>query len=151
MGAVAHVAALREACAADIPAIQRVRHSVRENRLVSCTIADEEVREMMEVHGRGWVVEEAGEIVAFAIGDARDGNIWALFVAPAHERRGHGRRLHEAMVAWLFARGLERLWLSTDPHTRAQGFYEAAGWRRAGDGEHGEVRYELERPRAALR
>jgi GNAT superfamily N-acetyltransferase len=32
-------------------------------------------------------------VVAFAIGDATIGNIWALFVDPRHERRGFGRRL----------------------------------------------------------
>ena len=40
------------------------------------------------------------------------------------------------MVAWLFSRGLEKLWLTTGPNTRAQGFYEAAGWQYAGmDGD----------------
>lgn len=36
---------IRQALASDIPAIQRVRHSVRENRLVSMVIDDEQVRE----------------------------------------------------------------------------------------------------------
>ena len=137
---------LRPARPAHIPAIQRVRRSVRENRLVSGVITDDEVLEMMQTHGRGWVVEEGGEVVAFAFGDARDGNIWALFVDPDHERRGHGRRLHDEMLRWLWAQGLQRLWLSTTPATRAQGFYEAAGWRAVGTIEHGEIRFEIDRP-----
>jgi GNAT superfamily N-acetyltransferase len=141
---------LRVATPADIPAIQRVRHSVRENRLVSTVISDEDVRRAIEVTGRGWVVEVEGAIVGFAVGNATDGNIWALFVDPGHERRGYGRRLHDAMVEWLWSRGLERLWLTTTPGTRAQRFYEAAGWTLVGDAEKGEVRYERLRDGAVL-
>jgi GNAT superfamily N-acetyltransferase len=137
---------LRLACPADIPAIQRVRRSVRENRLVSGVITDGEVLAMMQVHGRGWVVEASGEVVAFAFGDARDGNIWALFVDPDHERRGYGRRLHDEMLGWLWSCGLERLWLSTTPGTRAEAFYRTAGWRRAGPAPRGEIRFEIDRP-----
>ena len=136
---------LRQATRADVPGIQRVRRSVRENVLTSCVITDEEVVEYLERHGRGWVVADAaGEVIAFAIGDARGGNIWALFVDPAHEGRGHGRRLHDEMVAWLFSTGLTRLWLSTEARTRAQHFYESAGWTNTGTLPSGEVRFELE-------
>ena len=34
-----------------------------------------------------------------------------LYVKLNHEGRGYGRRLHDVMVAWLFSRGLGRLWL----------------------------------------
>jgi len=141
----------RQAVAADIAGIQHVRGAVRENRLVSIVITDEQVRAAIEDTGRGWVVETEGRVVAFAIGNANDGNIWALFVHPDHERRGHGRRLHDAMVGWLWSRGLERLWLTTAPATRAQSFYEAAGWTRVPHSDPRELRYELRRdPAAAL-
>jgi len=77
---------LRQATSSDIPGIQRVRASLRENRLVSMVIVDEDVREAIELDGRGWVVEQDAEIVAFAIGNAKTGNLWALFVHPDHER-----------------------------------------------------------------
>jgi GNAT superfamily N-acetyltransferase len=137
---------LRPALASDIAGIQRVRHSVRENRLVSVVIADEEVREALERTGRGWVVESDGDVVAFAIGNRVNGNVWALFVDPDHERRGYGRALHDTMVDWLWAQGLRTLWLTTAPGTRAQTFYERAGWQRAGLADHGDLRYELHRP-----
>ena len=133
---------LRQAVAADIPDIQRVRHAVRENSLVSTTISDDQVRDAIERTGRGWVIESAGEVVAFAVGNETNGNIWALFVHPEHERRGYGRLLHDTMVQWLWSRGLARLWLTTEPNTRAQGFYEAAGWRRIGLTQSGELTYE---------
>jgi ribosomal protein S18 acetylase RimI-like enzyme len=104
----------------------------------------------MEETGRGWVVEDQGTVVGFAIGNAVTGNIWALFVDPQNEGRGHGRRLHEAMIEWLFSQGLQRLWLSTAPNTRAQKFYEVAGWSFVGMLPDGEALYELHAPRYAL-
>ena len=142
LGVVLASEELRQAVAADIPAIQRVRHSVRENRLVSTTISDDQVREAIELTGRGWVIESAGDIVAFAVGNAANGNIWALFVHPDHERRGYGRLLHDTMLDWLWSQGLARLWLTTEPNTRAQRFYEAAGWQCIGPTSSGELRYE---------
>jgi len=134
---------LRQATRDDIPAMHRVRLAVRENRLTSSDIREAHYLPAIEETGRGWVVEVDGAIVAFAIGNEQTGNIWALFVGPDHERRGYGRRLHDVMVAWLFSRGLETLWLTTGPNTRAQGFYEAAGWQRTGMVTGGDVRYEL--------
>jgi GNAT superfamily N-acetyltransferase len=136
---------LRAARASDIPAIQRVRASVKENRLVSTVVTDEDVRTAIEDTGRGWVVEKAGEVVAFAIGNAVNGNIWALFVRPEAEGRGYGRQLHDTMVDWLWTAGLDRLWLTTEPGTRAQRFYEAAGWHLTGLTDRGELRYEMQR------
>jgi len=142
-------ARLRVAGSADIAAIQRVRHSVRENRLTSGVITDADVQRHLELLGRGWVIEVEGEVVAFAVGDATIGNIWALFVDPRHERRGYGRRLHDTMIEWLWEKGLEHLWLSTERGTRAEGFYRAAGWRDAGLTPHGEQAFVLDRPAQA--
>jgi len=136
---------LRVARRADVPAIQRVRHAVRENRLVSRAIGDDEVIDHLERLGRGWVVAVDGEIVAFAIGDASGGNVWALFVDPAHEARGFGRRLHDEMVAWMFAQGLRSIWLTTQPGTRAERFYRRAGWRDCGIQQTAERRFEMAR------
>lgn len=123
--------------------MHRVRMSVQENRLVSMQLTDADYIDAIESRGRGWVVEVDGTIVAFAVGDASNASIWALFVEPGFEGRGFGRELHDEMVSWLWQQGHERLWLTTDPGTRAQRFYEAAGWRVTGPGAHGEVRLEL--------
>src|SRR5688572_502324 len=135
----------RQAVREDVPGIQRVRHAVRENVLTSGVITDEEVVDYLERFGRGWVVvDDANHVIAFAVGDARDGNIWALFVDPACEGRGYGRMLHDEMVTWLWSQGLKRLWLSTDPGTRAERFYRRAGWIDRGLVEGGERMFELE-------
>jgi GNAT superfamily N-acetyltransferase len=132
---------LRRAGREDIAAMHRVRLSVKENRLVSSVITEADYIEAIESTGRGWVIESVGEIVAFAVGNGSTGNIWALFVHPEHERRGYGRQLHDEMVSWLWSQGLKQLWLTTSPGTRAQRFYEAAGWKYAGPADHGEIRY----------
>ena len=137
---------LRQATIDDIAAMHGVRLSVLENQPVFSIISEDDYRKHLEELGRGWVVEIQGEVVGFAIANATDGNVWALFVHPDHERRGYGRRLHDAMVSWLWKQGLSKLWLTTDPGTRAQGFYESAGWCLAGSASNGQLLYELRDP-----
>jgi GNAT superfamily N-acetyltransferase len=139
-------ATLRQAVRADVREIQRVRHSVKENRLTSSVISDEEVIAAIERTGRGWVVELDGRIIGFAVGNAETGNIWALFMEPEHEGQGHGRRLHDEMLHWLWSRGLKRLWLTTGQHTRAQHFYEVAAWHNKGVLPSGELLFEKNAP-----
>ena len=133
---------LRQALRSDIAAMHRVRLSVRENRLAS-KITAQDYERAIEVTGRGWVVEEDGEVVAFAVGNAQTGNIWALFVDPDHQHRGYGRGLHDTVVEWLFSCGVSRLWLGTEPGTRAHRFYAMAGWIETGKLDNGEVAIEL--------
>lgn len=138
---------VRSATVADIAEMHRVRTSVRENRLGDpAWIQPRDYEAMLTEHGRGWVAEADGRIAGFAVADRSRMNVWALFVDPDAEGRGVGRRLHEAMMEWFFAAaGAERVWLSTDPGTRAERFYQAAGWRYAGPEPNGEARYELSR------
>lgn len=138
---------LRQAVAADIPGLWDVRYSVTENTLTPGRISDEEIRESIEDTGRGWVIEEGGKIQAFAVGNARTGNVWALFVKPEAQGQGHGSRLHAAMIEWFRSQPIERLWLSTGATTKAREFYERNGWVCVGPYGTDEVRYE--RPNTA--
>lgn len=142
---------MRAAVVADIDAMHRVRTSVRENMLVSTALPPSRYIEYLESRGRGWVIEADGTVVAFAIADSRDGSLWALFVDPEHEGKGYGRSLHDAAVTWLFELGHDRVWLTTSPGTRAQKFYERAGWTDVGAAPHGERRFELDNSRPASR
>jgi GNAT superfamily N-acetyltransferase len=136
---------IRQATEADIPAMHRVRMAVTQNVLSDPgRISHDDYAAYLGERGRGWVVEVEGSVVGFAIG-CRSGNIWALFVDPGHEGHGHGKTLHAAMVAWLWAQGLRRLWLTTDAGTRAEAFYQAQGWRPCGMVSSGEIRLELDR------
>ena len=135
---------LRLATLADIDAMHQLRLSVQENILADPQrVAPEHYVPMLEEHGRGWVYEREGKIVGFAVADHSRRNIWALFVDPAFEGHGIGRGLHDTMVGWLFEKGREPLWLTTELNTRAAQFYSTAGWRRAGIEANGELRFEL--------
>lgn len=136
---------LRQARRDDISGMHRVRMAVRENRLLSGAITEDEYRAIIEDTGRGWVIDLDGNIVAFAAGDLPTANVWALFVDPEHEGRGYGKQLHDVMVEWMFSCGVERIWLSTDPGTRADRFYAEAGWKRAGLLPNGEMKFERTR------
>ena len=116
--------------------------AVQENRLESLVLTTDDYAAAIESPGRGWVIEDDDMIVAFAVGNAETGNIWALFVDPGHDHRGHGRRLHDTMVEWLEAQGIQRLWLTTEPGTRAERFYVAAGWRPVRRTSSGEILFE---------
>lgn len=133
---------LRRATDADVPAMQRVRGAVLENRLVSVVLTEGNYHAALAPPGRGWVALEGGVLRGFAVGDARTGNVWALFVEPGFERRGLGRALFDTLTAWLAAEGPERLWLTTEPGTRAERFYRAAGWTAAGTNASGETVFE---------
>lgn len=134
---------VRVATRSDVQACFDIRYAVRENRLTSSVITHDDYFREIEVTGRGWVAVVDGQVRGFSVGRRTDNNIWALFVHPDFERCGLGRALHDAMVAWLFAQGLARLWLTTTPATRAEAFYRRAGWRDAGPALVDEIRLEL--------
>lgn len=134
---------LRLATMADATQIWAVRYAVNENTLTRGRLGDEDLRREIEDTGRGWVIEDSGSIKGFAIGNARTGNVWALFVLPEWQGLGYGRRLHDIMVAWLREQGAATLWLTTGQHTKAASFYERRGWRRVSVSGDGEARYEL--------
>jgi GNAT superfamily N-acetyltransferase len=139
---------VRVALQSDIPGMHLVRLAVRENRLTSCVITEKDYLPAIQETGRGWVAEENGVVLGFSVGNKTTGNIWALFVDPNHEGNGIGSQLHGALVTWLFEQGLARLWLGTEPGTRAQRFYEVAGWSFVCILPNGEARYELLAPGA---
>jgi GNAT superfamily N-acetyltransferase len=136
---------LRDANRNDLPGLWEVRYSVAENTLTPGHISDDELCRAIEEDGKGWVVEESGRILGFAIGLC-SGNVWALFVRPDAEGRGIGSSLHSEMLTWFSRQRPTRLWLSTGTTTRARRFYEARGWHVAGPYGTDEVR--LERPNA---
>ena len=133
---------LRLATKTDIPSMQRVRLAVGENTLSDPSrITEADYIAALRILGRTWVIEVDGEIAAFASGYST-GSIWALFVHPDHEGRGHAKALHSTMVNWLWSQGHKRLRLTTDPNTRAERFYIAQGWKPCGI-VLGELRLEL--------
>jgi GNAT superfamily N-acetyltransferase len=107
-------AILRQAVRSDLPDLFRVRRAVSEDRLFLLSMPDDRFVEALETTGRGWVIELDGVIVAYAIGDAITGSISALFVDPPHRGHGYGRRLHDAVVDWVWSQGHDRIWLGME-------------------------------------
>lgn len=137
--------AIRDATIDDVPELERIRGLVRENRL-STPIPRERLLAAIETRGRCWVAISGKKIVGFSAADLQDSCIWALFLLPHWEGQGLGRALLERAVEWLAQRGCSTIWLNTAAGTRAEGFYEHLGWKRAGFTDKGEVRFELSFP-----
>ena len=135
---------VREAVTADIPQIQVVRNLVKENPLPDPSlVTNADCKDYLIDRGKGWVCEMEARIVGFCIISVKDNNVWALFIQPGYERLGIGRLLHERMMNWYFTQTSETVWLGTAPGTRAEKFYETAGWTRTGIRPNGEVRFEM--------
>lgn len=136
----------REATADDIPQIQRVRNSVKENVLSDpALVSDADCLDFITRRGKGWVCEVDKKIVGFSIADLLDSNIWALFLEPEYEGRGIGQNLHRLMLDWYFSQTDKPVWLSTAPQSRAEAFYRKAGWTETGVYGKGEIRFEMTR------
>ena len=70
----------RKATVQDIPLMQVIRNSVKENMLSDpLLVTNADVEEYINKRGKGWVCEMDETIVGFAIADTRGNNIWALF------------------------------------------------------------------------
>jgi ribosomal protein S18 acetylase RimI-like enzyme len=91
---------------------------------------------------RGWVVERDEVVVAGGgvipqPGVPRPENVHGdeeayllnMYVAPAHRRRGLGRRLMDEMLAWCRARGLARVVLHASDD--GQALYASLGFERS--------------------
>ena len=134
----------REAHIDDIPQIQVVRNSVKENTLSNPgLVTDKDCEEFMFERGKGWVCEINNTIIGFAIADLKDDNIWALFLHPDYEKQGIGKTLHQMMLDWYFKQGKEKVWLSTGFNTRAEAFYRKAGWKEVGTHGTKEIKSEM--------
>jgi len=134
----------REAISDDIPQMQTVRNSVKENMLSDpALVPDKDYDEYMNVRGNGWVCEISGKVVGFAIVDLKENNVWALFVLPGYEGRGIGKQLHDMMLDWYFEETKKTIWLGTAFYTRAEKFYRMQGWKEAGTHGSKEIKFEM--------
>ena len=136
---------IREAVIDDVPALQVIRHAVKENVLSDPSlVTNEDCIAYLTVRGKGWVSLSGNVITGFAIADLEDHNIWALFVHPDHEQKGIGKSLHDTMMNWYFSQTGITAWLSTDAHTRAEQFYRKAGWKETGKYGKTEIKFEMD-------
>lgn len=139
---------VRTAAHDDVKAMFEVRTSVRENHMSLEELADigitpETLPEMLSGTGRGWVALDHGILVAFAMAEASEATVFAIFVRASHENRGLDRLLMNEAEKWLYSEGCAEIWLLTDPNpeVRANGFYRHLGWVDDGIQEDGQVRF----------
>ena len=131
---------IRLAIPSDIPRILEIRDSVGDN-LMSDPNAVTEAGVAGFIDSRAlWVWQEVdGLVTGFSAGDARDGSIWALFVAPGHEGKGVGRALLKRVCDGLREGGHPVAILAAEPGTRAERHYRADGWTVTGTNQKGEL------------
>ena len=128
--AAVHVASWREAYRGILP-----------DRLLEEFNGPERERAFRQAIGQGKqetaLAEVAGEVVGFAtLGRSRDedtaadtGEIWGIYLAPNHWRKGYGRALAGRVLEELRSRGYSDvvLWVLEANHS-ARAFYESLGF-----------------------
>ena len=130
--------AYREMTAADLPAAFAVRLSTLENAVTMRELRDDygitpdSLAAAMQADVKGWLCEDDGTVVGFAMGDRAHAEVQVVAVRPAHEGLGIGKTLLLRVQRWLFDSGHDAIWLraNPDPSVRATGFYRRLGWQR---------------------
>lgn len=118
----------------DLPAITRVRTSVRENHLSVEQMAERGITEatiaaaMRSGNIVAWISESLGNIAAFAMVEPATGKLFALFTDPSHAGYGHGEKLLMEAENHLRAAGCRNITLDTGEGTSAVGFYARRGF-----------------------
>lgn len=132
---------IRQATQADQPRVDAIRHGVTENRLSDPSKVSAAEVDWYREKAIFLVSEEESEVVGFACANHQTSFVWALFVDPAHEGRGHGRALLDAVLERLAAAGHRQVWLTTGAGTRAERFYRQHGWLDMGRQLDGQVAF----------
>jgi len=129
---------IRRARPEDHARVTEIRNSVTENVLSDPSRVTIEMYKWFEQNPGIWLWEEDGKVLGFSAADTRDGTIFALFIDPEHEGRGIGRALFAKALEALRKAGHTTGSLTTQPGSRADRFYQRAGWKAIGTSERGE-------------
>jgi GNAT superfamily N-acetyltransferase len=84
---------IRKATREDVPRLFEIRGAVRENRLGDPGRVTVALCEWFTENSAFWLWVEEGRVQGFSAADPRNGSIFGLFVDPAYEGRGIGRKL----------------------------------------------------------
>ena len=131
----------REMLVTDLPAVFELRVATRENAITLEELEEDygitpaSLAEAMAADVKGWLCEEEGLVVGFAMGDRSNGEVQVVAVRPGYEDRGIGKRLLGLVQTWLHEEGHQEIWLLSNPDSgvRAHGFYRKLGWQPTGE------------------
>lgn len=111
--------------------------------LVSSYGAEIQREEIADTAVRYWLALEGERIVGYAfagpcelrvIHEARDCELYRLYVDGDVKGMGVAQKLMDEVLAWVRARGADALWLSVwENNERAQRFYRGYGFRHMGE------------------
>ena len=102
---------VRPIAISDISETFRVRTATDEKRLTSAQltalgITESSVSEKLRGSYKGWLCEEHGSVVGFAIGDRSSGEMWVIAVLPGHIGPWDWRRITGESGSLAFQRRL---------------------------------------------
>ncbi len=137
----------------DLPATLEVRLSTVENAITleemerDYGVTPQKIAAAMDSNVAGWLCEEAGQVLGYAMGNKATGEVLVVAVHPESERHGAGASVLAHVADWLFEHGHDRVWLlsSPDASNRAYGFYRYLGWKPTGEMRGGDEVLELVR------
>ena len=129
----------RPAIASDLALLYDIRFSVEENR--SYDPAEIPVSRVLPVlqEGGSFLCLDGDWPVGFSMASFELSELFGLFLRPGYQGQGIGRRLLALAVDWMREKGARGMRLTTDPGTRAERLYRAAGWEATGVSETGEL------------
>ena len=123
----------------DVETLFEIRTSVIENyqsreEIAALGITPASVAQMLQTDCCAWIAELDDQPIGFSLANKTEETIVGMFVLPDFEGRGAGRQLMQAAEGWLWASGIQQIWLVTgnDPTLRAYGFYLHLGWHPVG-------------------
>lgn len=112
----------------DIPMLHQIRLTANKNHPKTQAISEVDYLREMEIYGQGWVLEQDDEPAGFAIANSKSGQIWALAVLPQFQGHGAGQQLLKTALEWLQQKHCHHVWVETEVGSRAESFYQTAGW-----------------------
>ncbi|KWV85902.1 MULTISPECIES: GNAT family N-acetyltransferase [Pseudomonas] len=142
---------IRTATPDDVDTLCAIRTSVVQNHLsleqmAGLGITPQVLSDTLRAAPCGWIAEVDGQAAGFSMVDLDEGEVFAMFVLPSHEKLGLGCQLMAVAEAALFEHH-DTLYLVTDgrDEIRANGFYQRLGWSVVGPVDGDDVRYEKSR------
>ena len=145
---------VRRAVFSDLGKLMGLLPRLQANVLNDPAKVTEDELELFIAADRLWVAVVDGAIAGFSAADAARQTIWALFVDPAHEGQGLGRRLLTLAVGTLRNAGCPGVTLKAAPDTPAEALYRAAGYEevsRSGEAVVFAFSFEAPPPVSAVR